>query len=423
MRRISGVPLVVVWALVLMGIAGLCYADSGEVMPKGVFGVTLENLLYRPMTKRYNENGDEESLATDFNATLGSNIFSDLSLIEAAFGMPAGSANFGKSVVSFKYRAFEQILTFQYGLTDKLTIGARLPYGWLENDVSARLNTKKATVGLNPFYGSPNDPFGGAPFIPLALGGTPLTSRDIKRILGPGLDINGDGKIDIPGYRYKPFGDWSNEGIEDLEVGFRYQYFKTDNWRLAFTGAVRFPTGEANDPDNLVDIGLGNGIYTALFRLNNDYTGIKNLLLNATLRYELRLPDTLEQRIPPSVDQPLSRIRESVDRDTGDLLEFEGSAKYDVYRGFFISCLYRYGSKFKDDVRDDSGSHIKSLQDLTDWKYHLIRPGIGYSTFPLFMEKKFPFPLVISLEYEDYFAGSNRFFIQDNFNLSLSVFF
>ncbi|MHC1744616.1 MAG: hypothetical protein AB9873_16515 [Syntrophobacteraceae bacterium] len=423
MKRILGGPVCLAWVLVLTAALSMCYADSAEVMPKGVFGATLENLIYLPMTTRYSGDGEVESVARDFNATLGSNIFPDLTLIEDAFGLPRGAANFGNSVVSFKYRAIEEILTLQYGLTDKLTVGARIPYGWVENDVSARLNTRRATVGINPFIGTPNDPFGGAPFIPLALGGIPLTTRDIKRLIGPGLDINGDGRVDIPGFGYKSFADWSNDGIEDLEVGFRYQYFKTDSWRLAFTGALRFPTGDANDPDNLVDIGLGNGIYTLMFRLNNDYTGIKNLLLNTTLRYELRMPDTCQQRVPISVDRPLTRDKEVVNRDTGDLLELEGSAKYQFYPGFFLSCLYRYGSKFKDEVKGTSANVLKSLEDLTDWKYHLIRPGIAYSTLPMFMEKKFPVPLVVSLEYEDYFAGSNRFLIQNNFNIAISVFF
>jgi hypothetical protein len=65
------------------------------------------------------------------------------------------------------------------------------------------------------------------------------------------LDVNADGVPDIPGYEYKRFETWSDDGLGDIEAGLKYQYFKNDKWRLAVTGAVRFPTGEVDDPDDL----------------------------------------------------------------------------------------------------------------------------------------------------------------------------
>jgi len=193
---------------------------------------------------------------------------------------------------------------------------------------------------------------------------------------------------------------------------------------LAFTGGGRFPTGRVNDPDDLVDWGFGSGTYGLLFRLNNDYTGIKDLLLNTTFRYDLRLPDTSEQRVPRSVNEPLTRIKTTVERDLGDIVELEGSAKYQLFDGFFLSCLYRYDFKVStDDVTNRAGIHLGSLEDLSDWTYHLIRPGISYSTVPLFMAKKFPFPLIVSLEYENVFAGTNRFLKQESFVFTLQVLF
>jgi hypothetical protein len=423
-----------VCVLVLLAVAGVCYGDSAEVMPKGVFGASLESYFYFPITTRFDENGNEESVATDFNATLGSNIFPDLGLLEEALGLRPGSANIGTSVVSFKYDIHEEILNLHYGLTDRLTLGVKLPYAWATNHVKSRLDTTKATFGLNPLFGNPNvpQPINALPLIPLSLPlpngqvvhGTPLTTAQVKDLLSGGLDVNGDGKVDIPGFKFKRFQSWSDEGMEDLEAGFRFQYLNTKDWRLAFTGGARFPTGRTNDPDDLNDLAFGSGTYALLFRLNNDYTGIKNLLLNTTIRYDLRLPDSSLQRIPRNVDEPLTRVREVVERDLGDSMELEGSARYQIFEGFALSFLYRYAFKVtKDDVRDSTGAHLSSLEDLTDWTYHMIRPGICYSTLPLFKQKKFPVPLTVSLEYENVFSGTNRFLKQEDFLLTLSVFF
>ena len=62
------------------------------------------------------------------------------------------------------------------------------------------------------------------------------------------------------------------EDFEDLEIGGRWQYFRNETWKLAFTGGVRLPTGRKDDPENLGDVGFGTGAYALLFRLNQDLT-------------------------------------------------------------------------------------------------------------------------------------------------------
>jgi hypothetical protein len=241
--------------------------------------------------------------------------------------------------------------------------------------------------------------------------------------LSGGIDINHDGKVDVRGFGFKRFDSFSGFGISDLELGGRYQYFSTEDWRLAFTGGVRFPTGELDNPDDLTDIGFGTGAYALLFRLNNDYTGFKDWLLNATFRYDLVLPDATVKRIPDAVDRPLTRNREKVDRDLGDVIELETSATYQITETFSASLQYKYAFKFKDDVTGKGNFTFRSLEDQTDWTAHYFTPGVSFSTIPLYKAKKFPIPFTISLSYEDIFAGTNRFLKQEYFILSLTAYF
>src|SRR3989304_703168 len=133
MRKIGQVVLVGM-ILLLAGTVGISRAEDAEVLPKGVWTVYLENKFYFPFDERYGPSGDVEDAATDFNATLGSNVFPRLAELEAALGLPPGSANIGDSVVSFEYKVDELTLLLGYGITDKLTAGVKIPYLWLQND-------------------------------------------------------------------------------------------------------------------------------------------------------------------------------------------------------------------------------------------------------------------------------------------------
>ena len=94
---------------------------------------------------------------------------------------------------------------------------------------------------------------------------------------------------------------------------------------------------------------IGSGAYTLLFRSNNDYTGIKHVVLNATLRYDLILPDNETLRIPDSVDVPITGNKEKIDRDIGDVFEVEVSGTYELSKGFNVTLDYKFGASLKDE--------------------------------------------------------------------------
>jgi len=393
----------------------ILYADNAEVVPKGVSRAGVNGKFYSAVDERYNPDGDAEDVAADFNTTLDSSVFPDLALVEAGFGLPAGSANIGNSVVSFEYGFTIVELAFQYGITDRLTVGIMIPYWDVKNDVSARLDTSNATVGKSAALNT---------LAPIGfLDTVPLTTEDAQNLIGSGLDINGDGTVDIQGFGYEPIQTWSDSGLSDIEVGCRYQYLKTEDWRLAFTGGVRFPTGEVDDPDNLVDYGFGSGAYALLFRFNNDYIGIENLVLNATFRYDLYLPDKETKRVPDDASRPITSNKEEVERDLGDVIELEASGTYQFSETFSFSLLYKYGFGLKDKISGNQGFNYKSLEDETDYTEHVGIIGLSYSTIPLFRAKRFPIPLTASISYRNRFAGSNNVLKSQYIGLGLQVYF
>jgi hypothetical protein len=406
----------------LVCVAASAWADDADVLPRGVFRLGADSSFYLPIDSRYGPDGDPEDLAADYNRPLNSGAFRALSALDPF----VGRASLGDAVVSIDVDLIEVDFTVLYGLTDRLTVGALIPYRWARTNVDARLDSgpgSSANVGRNPRAGAPGQP----PVIPIAAGGIPFTTEDVQQLLGPGLG-------GIPGLGFKRFESRTTDGLGDMEAGFRYQYLRTADWRLAFTGAVRAPTGETDDPDDLADYAHGAGAWALLFRLNQDYT-LSNLwgrrpagapgevVLNGTVRYDLVLPDTETRRVPDDVNNPLTANKEKVDRDLGDKVELELSGRYVLPRGFWLWGLYRYGFKLEDQVSGDRGFAYESLEEETARTEHIGIVGVGYSTVGLYRAGAFPVPLNVILSYRNRFAGSNNAFRSQYIGLNLQVFF
>ena len=431
------------FVLLFFELVGIAYADDALVLPKGVFRFTLDANNYLPVDTRYGPTGKVENVAVDYNRSLNSNVFPGLAPLNPFVG---GLASIGDSVVSFKYQFNIMETGIQYGVTDSITVGVRIPYWWVKNTVKATVNSgpgSNANVGKNPCFGVPGCPFGAATFVPKALGGIPVTTEDVRNLLGKGLDINGDGTVDVPGFGYKRFGSWEANGLSDIEAGFRYQYIKTDDWRFAFTGGVRFPTGRVDDIDNLTDYAFGTGAYALLFRLGQDFMvsnlwkgpqkqeigeflvpGVGDLVLNTTFRYDLVLPDTQSQRVSNDVNNPVTINREVVKRNLGDLFEFEISGKYGLLlQGLNVSALYKFGYKSQDQISGKKGFDYHSLEAETERTEQIYILGLQYSTVPLYVEKKFSFPFTVSVAYRNRFAGTNNYLRSQFINFGLQFFY
>lgn len=402
--------------LVFLGVGigpGFVAADDAVVLPKGMWRLFNETQFFFNIDKRFNKDGNKEDIAIDLNANLNSSVF-------PALGVFGPGSNIGNSVVSFDWSIQQVILQPAFGLTDRLSIGANIFYFWQKNTVDASLNTAGATVGKNPFAVSPGNPLGLFPLV--VPGTTPLSSADAQTLL--------------KSQGFKELKTWEDHGFGDLEVGGKYQYFRSENFRAAFTGGARFPTGKVDDPDNLADRGFGAGAYAVLFRLHQDFLhqpdgldkrlgfpGPGNFFINTTFRYDLYLPDRQKLRVC-DIHVPLCPIKENVKRNIGDILEAEISGSYGIFiPGLFISPLYKFTHKFKDDYSGNMPVDYDALATESNFSDHSYRVTLTYSTIPLMLQKKFPLPLVGSVFYWDRFSGSNNRFVARSIGFAVATYF
>jgi hypothetical protein len=251
----------------------------------------------------------------------------------------------------------------------------------------------------------------------------PLTTADVQNLIGRGLDINGDGKIDIPGFGFKRLQTWTGDGLSDIEVGFRYQYLNNKIFRLATTVGARLPTGQLDDINDLADYPFGRGAYALLFRLNNDFIFINNFLWNISLKYDFYLPDSRTLRVPSDADRPLTPIIDRISRKYGNIFEFETTLRYTFLEIWDVSLLYIYGNKEGDRITGNKRLNYAPLEAQTNYMEQIYRVSVGLNTLPLYKRGSFPVPLTFSVQYRDRFAGNNKLLATQYIRVLLNIFF
>jgi len=391
------------------------YADTAEVLPKGNFYFNVDYKHYIPWTKRYDRDGNSQDAAADFNGVMNATIFPSLKIFAGA-PFNIANPNIGTTVTTFKYTYDRVEPQLAYGITDRLSFGVKIPYIWYKNDVNALLDSTNANIGLNPVF-NPANPAGATnlPLIPVAMGGRKMTSEDMLKLLGPGLP-------GLPGYGFTRFQTWEHEGLGDIEAGLKYQYYKSDMWRLAAGVGVLFPTGDQEDINNLTDQNLGGGSYAGLFRLYNDCFPTKNLVLNTTLYYTYTFSQNRVRRVS-GPHEPLTRDIRNVTIDPGDAFEVEASAKYDFsdtpwLQGTSLELTYHYTDVFNSDAPT-----APILERETRYEEQTFIAKLNYSTIPLFMKKEFPVPMNFYVGYRNKFAGNNNAFKTQYIQTGLSIYF
>jgi hypothetical protein len=393
----------------------LAFADTAEVLPKGVSAFTVAYLHYKDISERFDPSGDKEDRATDFNADLNSSVFPALVPLDPLVG---GTASIGRSVVGFtlEYRLWG--FAYSRGITDKLSVAIRVPYIDSKNNVDATVDTSTANVGKNPAF-----PGAGPALVPIAAGGVPLTTEDVRDLLAPGRDVDGNGTTDIPGFGYEPFRSLTQTGIGDIGLLVKYKFYDRRKWRLAAGGGVRLGTGEPDDPDNLTDIPFGTGQSDALLHFFADYRLSRKWLLNGTFRYDWQLPDKETVRVPEDVNQPVTANRERVDRDLGDILELELMARYAFNPQWSTSATLRFTRKKKDDVDGKLGFVYTSLEEETDRESDIVFLKVEYSTIEKYRKKQTRMPLVARFGYRNRYAGKNNEPVSEFVSLELNLVF
>lgn len=212
------------------------------------------------------------------------------------------------------------------------------------------------------------------------------------------------------GFGYAPIRSRSRYGIGDVELGARLLLvdgFGADaaqavtgagrvRYRATATALVRLATGATDDPDDLLDIGIGDGQHDVELGMVGD-VAIGRVFVSAAARYGLQLAGDMDVRV--AGDQLLipaeSRMR--VSRDPGDYLELEVTPRYAFGELISIGAQYRYrgkGADSFDGLADDGAASV--LERASEAYEHRVGAGVTLSTLSAWARGRVGAPLEVS---------------------------
>lgn len=186
-------------------------------------------------------------------------------------------------------------------------------------------------------------------------------------VAGPPIGAAGFAALlgDSAGALARPLGDYEHSHVGDIEVGAKFLLIDTfgpvgvsplpraGSLRLAVAGIYRLGTGQLDLPGDFTDVGTGDRQADLELRGFGDLALGPRFWISGVLRLGLQQSGTILRRIPASgADLFPEAAREvEVDRNPGDVMEFEVAPRYVPNDEFSIAGVYRYRSKGADSYR------------------------------------------------------------------------
>ncbi|MBC7791572.1 MAG: hypothetical protein H7Z74_16625 [Anaerolineae bacterium] len=231
------------------------------------------------------------------------------------------------------------------------------------------------------------------------------------------------------GFGVEPIQTTTRTGVGDIEVGAKLQVFNTLSkkqrltirrgfgFRTAVSGVARLGTGTLDSPDNLVDIGTGDGQNDIEARSQSDFVFGRKFWLSVVGRYGWQLAGQTTLRVT-DLTSPLFAAfgRRQVDRDPGDYMELEVTPRFVLNDLFSISGQYSYRRKEQDrhagrfDTTDIFGDPITidaSILDAgTEQRESRVSAGVSYSTVAAHHLGRARYPLEVFVQHVESLSGS-----------------
>ncbi|HXG69242.1 MAG TPA: hypothetical protein VNJ04_01375, partial [Gemmatimonadaceae bacterium] len=221
--------------------------------------------------------------------------------------------------------------------------------------------------------------------------------------------------------------------IGDIDVGVKFALFDTFggstearmsprglNYRAAVGAVVRLPTGQADSPDNFTDLGSGQGQTDLEGRFFGDVLIGRRFWQSFVVRYTNQLADQEIVRITDRPERTLAPQfrRQKVERDLGNIFEFETTPRVVVNQFFAVSGMYVCRTKSGDSYKGmytipaemtgftDITLDAATLNLETETREHRIGGGISFSNLYAFERGKAKIPFEVTFLHWQTTGGS-----------------
>lgn len=406
-------PSLTLGALVL-GLLASDYAlakETAKVLPAGIRRARVVGVVTGEVNETFNENGDLQGLSYNLNRSvtvsdLAANadpatqaklqtLMSSLNTLDAGLGAQLSNSNLYSD---FRLQQKIYLGAFEYGLTDRVSLGLRLPV--IKRSVRNKfdVNTINNAAAINAALGTLSAPM----------------SAGLFDFGNKQLDANFFSNALFTSKGYEAPKDFEKTQVGDLEMGAKYNFYRNDTLFLTGLVGARAPTGARASLTNPFDKGTSKEAWGVAGQLLQEIQVTRSLSLAGAAKYGYNFADTRERAVPKNEQDSLPSLLaqdgqvQQVTRKMGSTLETELSAGY-KFAGdkFGLWTAYQYSQKGEDTFSGPGNLYYKGMSKNTDWALHAGEVGVEFSTIPMFRKGSFALPMEVSLLYNTPLKGRN----------------
>jgi hypothetical protein len=237
--------------------------------------------------------------------------------------------------------------------------------------------------------------------------------------VGPGIPALGSAGVQqiltnpAFGYQYKPIKNSQQAGFSDPTFGVLWRAYKTNQESLILGLGLRLGIAKEDDPDDLLDVPLGDGSTDIRTRMEYFQNIGANFDLHMLADYNIQTTDKATLRVPKIGEVlALNSSKEKLRRDLGDFYETDLELGYRYSNWRFSTTLHRY-EKQSDHYRSSLGTDTTSIETNTYTYANQYRIGASWSGVSAWQQGKLPLPLIIKLEMQNTYGGKNFVDVRD----------
>jgi hypothetical protein len=371
--------------------------ENAKLLPKGVRNLRLRGAQFQA-TDKFNGTGQVVPVGNALNKGVTWNKIIDGKDTDLEKGLLRGyleskNVNLSDEVgqttgeVGIDFQPMIPILA--YGLTEKMTVAVAVPVIKTNLQVGAGFvaNQKLETIGKN-----------------LIQDGSQGKAYELQYKTANAIEEK------LRKYNYDPLQSSEQTRLGDVRVVTKNLVMQKGPLDVAVKGMVTAPTGETTDVDKAVDIGTGDGQWDLGVGVVTDWQYSEANVFSGFFSVTSQLPSSRARRIPEEAGSKLSPdVDNNTTVDLGDVLNFQISNKYSFMKGFSFSSAVTMQYKDSDNYSGNkySATRYNWLEKDTAQTMESLHLALGYSTLPLFKEKKFPVPLETNLTFNQVVGGMN----------------
>lgn len=372
-----------------------------DTLPKGVRLLAFRQVQTTDIKNEFSHQGQRESLS--FNQSLTSKELSQIEGADIYFEELKGISpeayemfRVGRYDINAQAEVEVQGFGLAYGLTERLTTYLTIPYyraDVLMDVKRTRSNNYQEVAEKLNQTGQESD-----------------TAYFLNQLTSQLPDA--DGKllqtVLVRNYQYDPIGNWSAQGLGDIELTGLYRLTDWDSSGLATSFGVTLPTGRESNPDILQDIAFGDGQTDVFLEFGGGVSFLERKLdFDASIRYTYQFESQKSLRVPESSDMLFSSKKASFDEKLGNMWNSDFMATYKSFQWLHLQA----GHEFLFEGSPKYSSPYQQANDILSLEggesYHILKTGIKLSTIELYQKGKFAAPMSVQLLARKTISGKN----------------